>query len=76
MKYKIMGVIEGDDFASYEKTLCIDNQDLAKIMGWVKKEESLYDYELTAVQVDALEEACSIELPRKLLLYLTTSSEQ
>ncbi|WP_265033919.1 hypothetical protein [Pseudomonas sp. B21-054] len=32
VKHKIMGVIDGDDFASYEKTLHIDTQALAKIM--------------------------------------------
>jgi len=74
MKHKIMGVIDGDDFASYEKALCIDAQALAKIMNWTKEESYLYDYELNTSQIEALENACSIELPRNLLLFLTSSN--
>lgn len=72
MKRKIMGVIDGDDFATYETTLGIDGEALAKIMNWSQKEDYLYDYELNASQIEALE-ACSIELPRNLLLFLTSS---
>ncbi|WP_431495482.1 DUF7683 domain-containing protein [Pseudomonas brassicacearum] len=74
MKHKIMGVIAGDDFASYEKMLCIDTQALAKIMSWTKEENYFYDYELNTSQIEALEDECSIELPRNLLLFLTSSN--
>lgn len=74
MKHKIMGVIAGDDFASYEKTLCIDTQALARIMNWTKQENYFYDYELNTSQIEALENACSIKLPRKLSLFLTSCS--
>lgn len=74
MKHKIMGVIDGDDFASYEQTLCIDTQALAKIMNWTKEESYLYDYELNTSQIEALENACSIELPRNLSLFLTSGN--
>ena len=73
MNHKIMGVIDGDDFASYEIALVINDQELATIMNWVGRAEQLYDYELTASQVKELEAACSIILPRNLILYLTTS---
>ncbi|WP_323155487.1 hypothetical protein [Pseudomonas alvandae] len=73
MNHKIMGVIDGDDFASYETALVINDQELAKIMNWTGREEQLYDYELTASQINELEAACSIILPRNLVLYLTTS---
>ena len=68
-----MGVIDGDDFASYETALVINDQELATIMNWTGQEEQLYDYELTASQINELEAACSIILPRNLVLYLTTS---
>lgn len=74
MKHKIMGVIAGDDFASYEKVLCINTQALAKIMNWTKDENYFYDYELSASQIEALEDECSIDLPRNLLLFLTSSN--
>jgi hypothetical protein len=73
MNHKIMGVTEGDDFASYEIALVINDQELATIMNWVGREEQLYDYELTASQIKEMEAACSIILPRNLILYLTTS---
>jgi hypothetical protein len=73
MNHKIMGVIEGDDFASYEIALVINDQELATIMNWAGREEQLYDYELTASQIKEMEAACSIMLPRNLILYLTTS---
>jgi len=71
----MMGVIEGDDFASWELDLRIGSADLAEIMGWVRREEYLYDYELTESQAKALEKFCLIALPRGLLFYLTTSGE-
>jgi hypothetical protein len=74
MKHKIMGVIDGDDFASYENTLCIDSQTLAKIMNWTKEESYFHDYALNTSQVEELERSCSIELPQNLLLYLTSSN--
>ncbi|MFL6969979.1 hypothetical protein [Pseudomonas alvandae] len=76
MNHKIMGVIDGDDFASYETALVINDQELATIMNWTGQEEQLYDYELTASQINELEAACSIILPRNLVLYLTTSGNQ
>lgn len=74
MKHKIMGVTDGDDSASYDVMLCIESEDLAQIMNWVRKEQYVYDYELTAPQLQALEEACSIKLPKNLTFFLTTSS--
>ncbi|WP_053152472.1 hypothetical protein [Pseudomonas sp. Pf153] len=74
MKHKIMGIIDGDDFATYETTFGIDGEALAKIMNWSQKEDHLYDYELSAAQIEALEKACSIELPSNLLLFLTSSN--
>ena len=69
-----MGVIDGNNFAPYETSLGIDGEVLAKIMNWSQKEDHLYDYELRAPQIEALEKACSIELPRNLLLFLTSSN--
>jgi hypothetical protein len=74
MKHKIMGVIDGDDLASYENSLCIGTQALAKIMNWTKEESYFYDYALNTSQIAALEKACSIELPRNLLLFLSSSN--
>lgn len=69
MKHKVMGVIDGDDFASFEKTLRIDTQALARIMNWTEEESYFYDYSLNTSQIEALENACSIALPRNLLLF-------
>lgn len=74
VKHKIMGVIDGDDFASYEKTLHIDTQALAKIMKWTKAENYFYDYELNKTQITALKTVCSIDLPQDLLFFLTSST--
>ncbi|UVL83353.1 hypothetical protein LOY35_24765 [Pseudomonas sp. B21-028] len=73
MNHTIMGVVDGEDFASYEIALPIESKDLAKIMDWIKEEEYLYDYQLDKAQIEALEEACSIELPRNMVLFLTSS---
>jgi hypothetical protein len=70
-----MGLINGNDFASWEINLCINRSDLARIMSWAGREDCFYDYELTELQVKALEEVCLIALPRGFLFYLTTSGE-
>ncbi|WP_433736778.1 pyocin S6 family toxin immunity protein [Pseudomonas putida] len=73
MKHKIMGVRDGDDFASYEKTLTILSDELAALMNWESEEDYLYDYELTEKQINAIEHTCAISLPDNLTLFLTSS---
>jgi hypothetical protein len=68
-----MGVRDGDDFASYEKTLPILSDKLAAIMNWKSEEDYLYDYKLTKKQINAIEQTCSISLPDNLTLYITCS---
>lgn len=71
MRHVIMGVPEGEDFASYEKQISVSVADLKPIMGWEKDEDCLYDYQLTAEQITAIEQLCSLELPKDLELFLT-----
>lgn len=74
MKHVIMGVPEGEDFASYEKNISASVNDLKPIMGWAKDDDYMYDYRLTAEQINAIEKLCSLELPKDLELFLTCSS--
>ncbi|MGE8067822.1 hypothetical protein [Pseudomonas sp. NPDC089569] len=71
MKHRIMGVKKGEDFFSYEKQIPVATEELKVIMGWKSDEDSLHDYKLTENQIIDIEIACSIELPRHLVLYLT-----
>jgi hypothetical protein len=73
LKHTIMGVRDGEDFASYEKTLPILSDDLAVLMGWESREDYVYDYKLTKNQISAIEQACSISFPNDLTLFLTSS---
>lgn len=71
MKHVIRGVPQGEDFASYEKEVPASVGDLKSIMGWVKEEDCVYDYRLTAEQIRAIEQLYSLELPKDLELFLT-----
>ena len=73
MKHTVMGVRDGDDFASYEKILPILSSELAVLMGWKNKEDYVYDYKLTKVQISEIEKICSLSLPHNLTLFLTSS---
>lgn len=73
LKHTVMGVREGDDFASFEKTLPILNEELASLMEWETEESYMYDYQLTQKQISEIERICSIALPHNLTLYLTCS---
>lgn len=68
-----MGVRDGDDFASYEKTLPILSSELAALMGWKSEEDYVYDYQLTKKQISEIEKTCSLSLPHNLTLFLTCS---
>ena len=72
MKHIIMGVRDGEDFASYETTLKITSSALARVMRWESKEDYVYDYELTKSQIRAIEQVGSISLPNDLTLFLTS----
>lgn len=72
MKHLIMGVPKGEDFPSFEKQLPITTTELKSIMGWEKEEDSLHDYRLTEHQIIGIEEACSLEFPKDLELFLTS----
>lgn len=74
MKHVIMGVSDGEDFASYEKEIPASVEDLKAIMGWAKDEDCVYDYRLTAEQINAIEQLCSLELPKNLELFLTCNA--
>ncbi|ROM90792.1 hypothetical protein [Pseudomonas brassicacearum] len=74
MKHTIMGVPEGEDFASFEKELPVSVAELKPIMGWAADGDCVYDYRLTPEQISAIEQLCSLELPRNLELYLTCSA--
>jgi hypothetical protein len=73
MKHTVMGIYEGDDFASYENVLSIKSEELAILMGWKDQEDYVYDYQLTKDQITAIEQACSVSFPSDLILFLTTS---
>lgn len=74
MKHVIMGVPQGEDFASYEKEIPVSVEDLKPIMGWEKDNDFVYDYRLTAEQITAIEQLCSLELPKDLELFLTCNA--
>lgn len=74
MKHVIMGVPQGEDFASFEKEIPVSVADLKLIMGWVKDDDCVYDYRLTAEQISAIEQLCSLELPKDLELFLTCNA--
>ncbi|MDI3271083.1 DUF7683 domain-containing protein [Pseudomonas sp. MDT1-16] len=71
MKHVLMGVPEGEDFASYEKEIPVSVEDLKPILGWAKDDDCVYDYRLTAEQINAIEQLCSLKLPTDLMLFLT-----
>lgn len=74
MKHVIMGVPEGEDFASFDKEILISVADLKPIMGWEKDDDYVYDYRLTSEQISAIEQRCSLALPRDLELFLTCTA--
>ncbi|VVM58647.1 hypothetical protein PS662_01191 [Pseudomonas fluorescens] len=74
MKHVIMGVPEGEDFATYEMEILVSVADLTPIMGWAKDDDCVYDYHLTADQISAIEQLCALKLPTHLMLFLTCSA--
>ena len=61
MKHVIMGVPDGEDFASFEKEIPVSAADLKPIMGWAKDDDCIYDYRLTLEQISAIERLWLIE---------------
>ncbi|MHC8368447.1 DUF7683 domain-containing protein [Pseudomonas sp. ZT5P21] len=74
MKHVIMGVPESEDFATYEMEIAVSVEDLNPIRGWAKDDECVYDYQLTADQISAIEQLCSLKLHTDLMLFLTCSA--
>jgi len=74
MRHVIMGVPEGEDFASYELEIPVSVADLKPIMSWAKDDDCVYDYHLTAEQISAIEKLCALKLPSDLMLFLTCSA--
>ncbi|MHC8383498.1 DUF7683 domain-containing protein [Pseudomonas sp. LB3P14] len=74
MRHVIRGVSEGEDFASYEKEIPVSVEDFKPIMGWAKDDDCVYDYWLTAEQINAIEQLCSVELPTDLMLFITCNA--
>lgn len=74
MKHVIMGVVEGEEFASFEKAVPASLDDLKSVMGWVNDDDHFYDYRLTSEQVRAIEQLCGFKLPSDLELFLTCNA--
>ncbi|WP_421666978.1 hypothetical protein [Pseudomonas chlororaphis] len=43
-------------------------------MGWATDDDCVYDYRLTPEQISAIEQLCSLELPKNLELFLSCSA--
>jgi len=71
-KFLVMGVLQGEDFPSFEKEIFISLAELALIMGWKNDEDPLHDYLLTEQHLTAIGKACSIKLPENLNFFLTS----
>lgn len=71
----IMGVPSGEDFPSFTKELALSVLQLKPIMGWEEDNDCVFDYELTAHQISQIEQACELQLPKDLDLFLTCNAE-
>ncbi|WP_219268956.1 hypothetical protein [Pseudomonas sp. Xaverov 259] len=70
MNHVIMGVLPNEEFASFEQELFLSTEELMQIMGWLKPEDCVFDYQLTQEQTINIEKACALKLPTHLDLFL------
>jgi hypothetical protein len=75
MKHYITGYRQREDEQIFKIQIRLELADLRKIMQWNDDGECVFDNELHAKHVAQIEHKCHIELPKNLVLYLTTESE-
>ena len=74
LKFQIYGIDETSDLAVFEIDLSptVTTDVLMPIIAWHKEEDAMASHLLTARQVTAIERLTTIQLPRKLKLYLSS----
>ncbi|WP_256661631.1 hypothetical protein [Pseudomonas sp. F01002] len=74
LKFQIYGIPENDDLAVFEMDLSrsITTDALKPIMAWHEEEDAMASHRLSAKQVTAIENLAMIELPKELMLYLSS----
>lgn len=74
MKHLIMGVPKNGNFPAFEVGVAMPTNKLAAIMNWQDESDWMFDYQLDAEQISAIEEIEQYELPKELDLFLTSRS--
>jgi hypothetical protein len=71
MKHLILVVPHGSDSISAEIELNVTVTELLPVMGWEHERDCIYDYKLTAQQINDIERLISQSLPKNADLYLS-----
>jgi hypothetical protein len=74
MKHVVYGVISGEDFLTYKQEIPLSIEDLTVIMGWINRDDYVFDFRLTPQQIKDIEELSSLKFPENLDLYLSYDS--
>ncbi|WP_339526988.1 hypothetical protein [Pseudomonas sp. EL_65y_Pfl2_R96] len=74
LKFQIYGIPENGDLAVFEVDLprSVTTDALMPIMAWHEEEDAMESHPLSAGQVTAIESLAMIELPKELMLYLSS----
>ncbi|MHC8337472.1 pyocin S6 family toxin immunity protein [Pseudomonas sp. HLT2-19-2] len=74
LKFQIYGIPENGDLAVFEVDLSrtVTTDALMPIMAWHEVEDAMASHLLSAGQVAAIENLAMIELPKDLMLYLSS----
>jgi hypothetical protein len=75
MKHYVTGYKPGEDEQIFKIMMPLDLAKLREIMQWPDNSYCAYDNELNEVQVQKIESASGIILPKNLDLFLTTESD-
>ncbi|WP_123423906.1 hypothetical protein [Pseudomonas brassicacearum] len=74
LRFQIYGIPENGDLAVFEVDLprTVTTDALMPIMAWHEEEDAMASHLLSAGQVTAIESLAMIELPKNLMLYLSS----
>lgn len=74
LKFQIYGIPENGDLAVFEVDLprTVTTDALMPLMAWHEEEDAMASHLLSAEQVTAIENLAMIELPKDLMLYLSS----
>lgn len=74
MKHTVVGFLADEEFPCYEREIRVSVSDLTVLMEWEDESWVVCDYRLDEHKIRKIKQACNVQFPEDLELFLMTTA--